>query len=465
MEKITLDDIVKATGGKLLGGSGSTEIDYVSIDSRDIRENTLFVPIVGENVDAHKFIPDVFEKGAAASFTAQEDVADAEHALILVDDTGRALIRLAAWYRRLFPIPVVGITGSVGKTSTKEFVAEALTPGYKVMRTKGNFNSQIGVPLTVFNIEKGHDIAVVEMGISDFGEMDDLVDVAAPECAAVTNIGVAHILNFKELKNTLSEKLRITRDFGPENTVFLNGNDPLLKDAVPNGNVKYYGIGEEERFDVFATDLSIKNGQQSYTFNMRTDEGIRSVPVTLKLFGEHYVLDSMTGIAIAVKYGIPMEAAAKAVSGYAGLPGRQNIVKLGNDITVIDDTYNASPDSIKSGIRALKSLEIKGRRIAVLADVLELGDGSYDLHYEVGKWIAEHPVDMVFATGNETKALCEALAGSTVPAAHNDTNNDTFNAVVDYLQDGDALLVKGSHGMHQEEIVNKLKERFGTGNV
>ncbi len=464
METITVSDILKATGGRLLSGDPDTRVTGVTTDSREASAGALFVPIVGERVDAHKFIADVFEKGASASFTQREDISCGEHALILVDDTERALIKLASWYRRLFPIPVIGITGSVGKTSTKEMVAQALSAKYKVMRTKGNYNSQIGVPLTMFNIEKDHEIAVVEMGISDMGEMDDLVDTAAPECAVVTNIGVAHILNFKKLETTLREKLRITRDFSGGDTVFLNGNDDLLKDAEPNGQVCRYGIGDED-LDYYATDIHVKDALYNFTFNYREDGELKKIPVAISMLGDHYAADSVAGLAVALKYGVDPMMAARKLTEYKGLPMRQNLIRLSSDMIIIDDTYNASPDSMKSSIRVLKMLDNPGRKIAVLADVLELGEASGDIHYELGKWIRENPVDMVFLTGAEMKEAARALKDSEVKVFYNETNSETWKILKESVSEGDAVLFKGSRGMHQEELVDKTKERYGAKDV
>lgn len=476
MENLTVREIALAVCGRLLCGDPETVISYISIDSRDIQENTLFTPIIGERVDAHQFIGQVFEKGAAAVFTSHGEIIDENKPHILVENTEKALGDLAVYYKSKFPVPVIGITGSVGKTSTKEMIAAALSVKYNVLKTAGNQNSNIGVPLTIFRLGPEHEMAVVEMGISDFGEMDELVRFARPETAVVTNIGVAHIGILKTQENIRSEKLKIAQNFKKGQKLYLNGNDPMLREiavharandvrdsrtqaadgiCVPADTVLF---GTTNDCEYYAENIHIKDGMQCFTFvcsQGKTQAAIRQL-------GMHNVNNAVVAMAIAMAYGIAPEAAAEGLRAYEGVAMRQQINHLKGGIKVIDDTYNASPDSIKSGIQVLMLLDNPGRKIASLGDVLELGALSYQCHYDTGCFIAQTDIDEIVTVGEEMKALTKAVNEHRPSViTHNFANNEE---AADYLKKivkpGDAVLCKGSRGMHQEEIVAALKEKF-----
>ncbi|MBB5264861.1 UDP-N-acetylmuramoyl-tripeptide--D-alanyl-D-alanine ligase [Catenibacillus scindens] len=461
MENLTVEEITQAVGGKLLCGDPQTVISYISIDSRDIQENTLFTPIIGERVDAHKFISQVFEAGAKAAFTSRGEIVDRSKPHILVENTEAALGDLAVYYRSKFPVPVVGITGSVGKTSTKEMIAAALSSRYNVLKTAGNQNSNIGVPLTLFRLGPEHEIAVVEMGISDFGEMDALVRFAGPRTAVVTNIGVAHIGILKTQENIMNEKLKIAQNFQPGQPFYLNGNDPMLKIAASNypENARLFGHAENGKqcdFTYYAKDMYIRDGMEHFTFVWPQGE----TQVVIRQLGVHNVNNAVVAMAIAMEYGIDPETAAGGLYGYEGVAMRQQINHLKDGIKVIDDTYNASPDSIKSGIEVLKLLDNPGRKIAVLADVLELGDMSRQCHYDTGCFVAQSGIDEVVTVGEEMKALVEAVREHAphMLASNFSCNADAAEYLKKIVKPGDAFLVKGSRGMRQEEIVKALKE-------
>ena len=472
MESLTVREITEAVHGKLLCGDPDTVISYISIDSRDIPENTLFTPIIGEKVDAHTFMKQVFEAGAKASFTSRGEIVDAEKPHILVEDTQEALGDLAIYYRKKFPVPVIGITGSVGKTSTKEMIAAALSTGFNVLKTAGNQNSNIGVPLTLYRLGPEREIAVVEMGISDFGEMDALVRFAEPETAVVTNIGVAHIGILKTQENILKEKLKIAQRLKPGRKLYLNGNDPMLYKAAGDypGKACLFGHLEtsdtdgrtlEKGFSYYAKDIHIKDGMQCFTFVWPEGE----TPVKIRQIGLHNVNNAVVALAIAMDYGIAPDTAREGLAAYKGIAMRQQILHLKDGIKVIDDTYNASPDSIKSGIQVLKLLDNPGRKIAVLGDVLELGGLSYQCHYDTGCYVASGGVDEAVAVGEEMKALVKAVQekNPSMTACSFEGNAQALDYLKEIVRPGDALLVKGSRGMHMEEIVKGLEEALAFG--
>lgn len=457
METITVKEITEAVSGELLAGNPDTEVYHVCIDSRQAGNGSLFVPIIGERVDAHQFIGQVFESGAAAVLTSRSEVVTEGRPHIYVADTEKALGALAVWYKSHFSIPVIGITGSVGKTSTKEMIAAALEVGFNVLKTAGNQNSNIGVPLTLFRLEKNHEIAVIEMGISDFEEMAELADFVCPDTAVVTNIGVAHLAQFKTRENIMAQKLLIAKNFSSENVLYLNGDDMLLKmAAVSTGSVRYFGTSAGE--DYYADNIHIHDGRQCFTFH----GGSVTEEISLLQLGLHNVYNAVVALAIAMQYGISPDAAKRGIESYAGIAMRQQVSHLKDGIKVIDDTYNASPDSIRSGIEVLLSMDNSGRKIAVLADVLELGESSQQCHYDTGRYIAGTAVDAVVTVGSEMKALVKALKDLNPSIAVHafDNNEAAAQYVISYLKPGDALLCKGSRGMHQEEIVAAVKKAF-----
>lgn len=459
MENLTVKEIVEAVDGTLLAGNPDTVIEYICIDSREAHEGGLFVPIIGEKVDAHKFIAQVFDHDAEAVFMSHGDVICEDKVHILVKDTVKALGALAAYYRKKFNMPIVGITGSVGKTSTKEMVSAALETGFKTMKTAGNQNSQIGVPLTLFRMERSQELAVVEMGISEFGEMDNLVRFAEPNVAVVTNIGEAHIAQFGKMENTMKEKLKIAMNFTEDNRIFLNGDDPLLREAAKTIQcpVTLYGINED--CDYRAENIHIEDGKNCFT--LVYPEGREDI--VIQQLGLHNVQNALVAMAVAKHFGIEPSVSKKGLESYAGVAMRQQINHLNKGIKVIDDTYNASPASVKSGLDVLMQLDNPGRKIAVLADILELGDGSYKIHYDLGTEVAKTGIQMVITIGREMKALAKAIVDSGIGIAvcSFECNEEASRWLIDNLSDGDAVLAKGSRGMHVEEVVKALREAFG----
>jgi UDP-N-acetylmuramoyl-tripeptide--D-alanyl-D-alanine ligase len=451
--EMTVGKIVNACGGKLLCGNPDTVVTSVAIDSREVAGGSLFVPLKGKKTDAHTFLHAAFASGAAAALTQEHTRMEAEKVWIAVDSTQMALQHIAAAYRKRFPIPVVGITGSVGKTTTKEMVALALSTGYNVMKTRGNYNSEIGLPLMMFEFSREHEAAVVEMGMSDFGEMACLARVAEPKYAVMTNIGISHIGQLKTRENILREKLHITDRFTQGSVLFLNGDDPML--ASLRGKTPYETVfyGTAPWCDFRAEEIMVQ--KETTTFRCIAPRR-ESVEVTLPVPGMHHALDALAGLAVAERLGAPLDRAAAALRGYRPLAMRQQICHV-NGVTVIDDSYNASPDSAKSSLSVLSGFRA-GRRVAVLADMLELGEYSRQAHFEVGVCAAENGVDILFTVGPEAKAVAEGARSirSGIDCRVFDNNDQAIAELKSFLSPGDAVLVKGSRGMHTDEIVRAL---------
>ncbi len=449
---ITVREITEACGGKLLCGSPDTSITSVSTDSRKISPGTLFVPIKGEKTDAHDYISATFAAGAAATLTQEHGTMNDTHAWIRVPGTEQALQQIATAYRSKFRIPFVGVTGSVGKTTTKEMIALALSAGLNVMKTEGNFNSQIGLPLTMFRLEPEHQAAVIEMGMSNFGEMSRLAQIAAPDYAVMTNIGISHIQQLKTQQNILSEKLHITDCFHEGSVLFINGDDELLAGLRGKFNGKLISFGTQSWCDFRAEDITVANGYTEFT--MHSPDGARKVK--LPVLGIHNVTNALAGLAVAHTLGVPLKKAAEKLAEYRPLAMRQQIHCV-NEVTIIDDSYNASPDSIQSSVNVLCSFQ-GGKRVAVLADMLELGDFSQKAHFDVGVHAAQAGVNLLITVGEQAKEIARG-AQSVNPGlvCHSFENNEAAIAELkSTLTGGDAVLIKGSRGMRTDEIVKAL---------
>ena len=450
--RVKLSDIEKACGGTLLWGDGDTVITGFFTDSRQAQAGTMFVPIRGERTDGHAYIPAALEAGASASFTDHpipEESAGGKPVL-LVKDCREALQKTAAWYRDQFPIPIVGITGSVGKTTAKEMVAQALTAKFRVLKTAGNQNSQIGVPLTVCGLKKDHTAAVVEMGVSMPGEMARIAGVVKPTCGVMTNIGVSHLEFMKTRENILKEKSKIA-DYLPEDGfLFVNGDDdllPTLKERL-GSKVVTFGLGPHCDWRAYG----LKEADKGTFFTCQSPTGERT-ELFVPAAGEHNVRNALVSMAVARSLGRSQAAdAARALSAYKAPAMRQQVLEV-NGLLLIDDSYNASPDSVRSALDVLATRKVPGRRVAVLADMLELGELSQQGHRDCGEYARKKGVDLLVAVG----PLSQDTAGGYGSGAQwFGSNQEAIDFLKSQLRPGDAVLVKGSRGMRADQIVQAL---------
>lgn len=455
MLNMTVQTILMATNGELLCGDKNTVIEAVSIDSKNIKENTLFVPLKGERTDAHLYIEDALCLGAKATLTSDHTSMNSDKAWILVKDTKKALQEIAAFYLRKQHFPVVGITGSVGKTTTRELIATALSAELSVYQTSGNKNSQTGVPLSISEVTS-EDIVVLELGISEFGEMKTLSNMLDLDIAVVTNIGTAHIKQLKSKENIYEEKLTITNGIKKGGILLLNGDDPML--STFKGGKEYetyfYGTGDNCQFQ--AKNIKILDGITVFDAYCRGEKEL----VELPLLGEHNVVNAMVALAVAHLRGISISKSADKLKIFSGVKMRQQI-HIQNGLTIIDDTYNANPDSMKAGISVLKNYNLNGRKIAILGDMLELGEDEILYHKEIGKVVAEADINILLTKGSLSKYISETAKekNNELFTKHFDSNADVISYLKDFLSPGDIIFLKGSRGMALDEVVLYIMNR------
>lgn len=452
MKSLTVGKAAGIVGGEILCGDSETVISNVQYDSRAVTDGTLFVPIKGAKVDAHQFIQDCLKNGAAATLTENDAPENAEKPYIKVDNTLAALQKLAAWYRKNFDIKLIGVTGSVGKTSTKEMIAAALSQGFDVMKTQGNKNSQIGLPITMFDIGDKHEAAVIEMGMSEFGEMERLCDVAQPNIAVMTNIGTAHIENLKTQQNIMSEKLKITNRFDNNGILFLNGDDALLKTLHNHLPFQTVTFGMQKDCDYYAAEIQ----NEGFSTHFACHHNGVTEEYEIPALGMHNVKNALAAIAIGEYLELSHDVIQSGLLTYQNAPMRQQIHQLDNFV-VIDDSYNASPEATVVSLDVLKSVAGSDKSVAVLADMLELGEEGEQLHYNVGKHLAEIHIDTLITVGELSRFTAKGAAENGCTDVQSFANNqEAYEFLQTKLSKNCTVLVKGSRGMHTDEIVSKL---------
>ena len=447
MENITIKDIVKAAEGQLLCGDENKVIKEFSIDSRSGNEDSIFVPIIGERVDAHKFIDGAL-KINGATFTSEHDkplTGFEDKPWIKVADTVEAMQKVGTFYRNRMNLPVVAVTGSVGKTTTREMISTALASQKRVFQTIGNQNSQIGVPLTLSHLTAEDEIAVLEIGMSERGQIEKLTNMIRPNIAVVTMIGVSHIAQLKTQENICLEKMDIVKGLPEDGMVFLNGDDKFL--APYRGKLShrtfFYGLNKE--CDYRAEEVCVRDGQTLFRFYYKDGEAEKNMEVVLGTMGEHNVRNALVALGVAHQMGLDMEVAAKALSTFHGQRQQMHTLK---SCTLIDD-------SMKASISVLSSMEgVKGRRIAALADMLELGEKEREYHYEVGKFIAGTQVDEVAAYGELSEEILKGIEDNNerIVVKHFETRGELQEYLLTYVHPDDVLLLKASNGMKLKEI-------------
>ena len=455
MRNMTLANIAACLGQPLRQAEGKEQFEITGavLDSRKVEPGYAFFATRGERVDGHSFIPQVVEKGAALVIC--EEAPPVEVPYIIVENTFAALKQVAAFYREQLDIPIVGVTGSVGKTSTKEMIAAGLSTKFNVLKTQGNFNNEVGLPLTILSIRKEHEAAVVEMGINHFGEMRRLSQVAKPDVCVITNIGQCHLENLIDRDGILRAKTEIFEFMAKDGFVVLNGDDDKLAtiQEVHGRKPYFFGVSPEGLVakDVFAVEIQSK-GLFGSDFQMQImgDDLDAFVPLP----GQHMVINAMAAACVGRILGMTNEEVLAGIASVQATGGRSNIVKAA-DKTIIDDCYNANPVSMKSAIDLL--MMAQGPKVVILGDMFELGVDELALHREVGQYAALAPLDRMIFIGDMAKEMYEgAMKLRAMPEYYPDKAAFFATHKAEDFKDT-TVLVKASHGMHFEEIVEWLK--------
>lgn len=476
MKNLSLENIAAACGGRLFCNGRETAEMVVSdivTDNRKVTKDALFVAIKGNRVDGHDFIPSAYEAGACCVIS--EKIIATEKAFIVVDNSLLAIKKIAAFYREQLDIKVVGITGSVGKTSTKEMIYSVLAEKYNVLKTEGNFNNELGLPLTVFRIRDEHEIAVLEMGISDFGEMTRLSEIAKPDVSVITNIGLCHLENLKSRDGILKAKTEMFLHLSENGTIILNGDDDKLITVKDYNGIKpvFYHVHDAESHEMNINDAEMENtdgekysnGSKIYADNIISDgiKGIRctlhyndsSIDVKINIPGKHMVYNAMAAMCVGKTFALSDEEIKRGIEKLRPVNGRNNMIER-NGITIIDDCYNANPVSMKAGIDVLSHAD--NRRVAVLGDMGELGTNEQMLHIEIGRYLADSNIDVI--------VLCGRLMNNAYTYLLENSNNkklyyfdkieDLISELERIIRQNDTILVKASHSMEFNKIIEKL---------
>lgn len=433
-------------------------IDYtrLSIDSRTISAGDLFLALTGDRYDGHDFVRSAADNGAAAVVIAKNRFAEFARDLavpvLAVEDPLNFLQQLAGWHRRRFSIPVLAITGSAGKTTTRRMICDVLAGHFQAACSEGNQNNHIGVPLSLLKISERTAVGVFELGSNHPGEIPRLAEGVQPTLGLVTNIGKGHLGNFGGMEAVYREKISLLEAIPAGGQLFINAEDPRLK-KYQRDDVTCLRVGLTPRCDVFAESIQmVRTGCFHYLLQGRE-------AVTLQVPGRHQIMNSLLAAAVGIHFGLELSDIGRALSSFRAEKQRMRIIEK-NGVVVIDDSYNASPDSTAAAIRFLNELPAgDGRKIFVFGDMLELGTFSTAEHRSVGEQLSETDIDIILLYGEETRATLEAFigrGGSPKKCRHYDTHSSLAKALREMLKSGDRLLIKGSRGMKMETVLNHL---------
>lgn len=454
MKQILIKEVIEAVGGKLNKNIDleNLYIKSISTDTRKIEKDCLFFALKGDNFDGHNFIENALNSGAIACIS-EKDI-KTEGLLILVEDSKKALRNLAKYYRSIFDIKVVALTGSTGKTTTKDMLYSCISKKYNTVKTEGNFNNEIGLPLTVFNIEEDTQVLILEMGMNHFGEIRNLSEIAKPDIAIITNIGVSHIENLGSREGILKAKCEIFDYLSDRGLKILNADDDMLitlKDKESSQKVYYYSLNKKE--DAFAVDIE-QNGIEGIKakFCILDEE----IDINLNIAGEHFISNALAVALACFELGISNNQIKEGLESFRPSKMRMNIIKT-DKYTIINDAYNANPNSMKAGLDVLD--KAIGRKVAILGDMFELGEKSSEFHYMIGEYVASKDIQELICIGEDSKYMYEGALEKSKEALklrYFKTQDEFLRKCKEILQDGDIILVKASRGMKLENTVDEI---------
>ena len=479
--QITAGEIAKAIGARLVNGENSTVFHGLSTDSRSIQDGDLFIALTGDRFDGHNFVGDTLRKGASGAIVTRsffqtkgaeyfrsianrvfsvEKMQSPGPAVFVVDDTLKALGDLAAWWRRQHRAKVVAITGSSGKTTAKEMTSSVLEISNRILKTRGNFNNLIGLPLTLLGLEEQHDKVVLEMGMNRPGEISRLTEIADPDVGVILNVGMAHMEGLGSLEGIAEAKAELMERIRPEAFMVLNGDDELLMKKAGAISRKKMTFGLGERNDVRARGIESR-GLEGTRFQV--EYGENAWPAELNIPGFHNVMNALAAFAVGIALGEKPEKIIEGLSRYEGMKGRFGIVRLQRNMVLVDDTYNANPTSLKAALESVGTLRTKGGRLIVgLGDMLELGDAAVQAHRNAGELVARVGAVRFFALGEHARDMEQgALAAGMSPGRVRIVQDvkEMAESILEEMKEGDVILLKGSRRMGLERVSEEIQKR------
>ena len=450
--QITFNEMLKAMDGEVIVQGKEIKFNKICIDTRKVEKDNVFLAIKGANFNGNDFALKALELGASVVIIDEvkfniEDV-NVNGTVIKVKNTRQALLDLAKFYREKLGLKVIGVTGSTGKTSTKDLIAALLSDKYKVFKTKGNFNNDIGLPLMILELTCDYDVAVLEMGMSSLGEIELLADVARPDICVISNIGLSHIENLKTQENILKAKMEISTFFNENNVLIVNGEDEFLKN-ISGKSFKVKKIGYNHEYDVYASNIILREDETEFLAHAFGEEAVFTLPMA----GKHNVLNTMLAIEVAECLNVSFKEMILGLENIEATSMRLQVIKR-EGLTIINDCYNASPDSMKSSLDVLSAYK-NCRKVAILGDMYELGDEAKRAHFEVGEY-ARDKVDLLIVIGEHINNFKDGFKNDNIIMYN--TKEECIKELKSIVKKDDVVLVKASRGVKLEDVVKKLEE-------
>ena len=457
MNILTISELVSATNGRLVFGNESDCIIDVVIDSRKANKDNVFVAVIGENLDGHKFMQSAYENGCKtfiknASSSIKLNSSDIN--LIEVEDTQIAVGNIAKYYKEKFDIPYIGVTGSVGKTTTRDMIYATVSSRFNTLKNEGNLNNHFGVPLTLFNLDESYECAVIEMGMSNFKEIEYLANIVNPKIGVISNIGLSHIENLGSQEGILEAKMEIATNFNENNTLVVNGDDKFLatlKEKNLNYSLKTFGFNKNN--DIYCE--SYEMNEEDLTFTCYIDG--KKEEIFIPTVGEHNIYNAMAAILVGKELNISLDDIKNGLKNFKATKMRLDIIKS-NKMTIINDAYNASPDSMEAALKILG--RYKNRKVAILGDMFEMGEHSEYGHRLVGKYAIDN-TDLLVAIGKDAIFMCDeakSLGFDESNIYYFNTKEEAIENIDTFIKEDDVVLVKASRGMQLEKIVEYLNK-------
>jgi UDP-N-acetylmuramoyl-tripeptide--D-alanyl-D-alanine ligase len=459
---LSIEEVLKATRGKLLQGEGNTFFQGISTDSRTVTEGELFIALKGSRFDGHHYVLEALEKKAGGVVIEEDKVGDIRwngyraKAVIAVKDTLFALGNIALDWRRKYRTPLVALTGSNGKTTTKEMIAACLETTFPILKTKGNLNNLIGLPLTLLTLTEKERVVVLEMGMNVPGEIRRLTEIAEPDVGLITNIQKVHLEGMESLERLKEEKGELFRKMRRDGTILVNQDDPRVVDLASDYPGQKITFGIEHPAEVMAKEIRL--GGAEGTFFTLILEG-EAMEIHLRLLGRHFIPNALSAIAVACLFGVEVKQVKEALENFKSIPMRMEIIPLKGGKTLINDAYNANPHSMGLALETLVEVKEEGRAIAVLGDMLELGNFTKEAHEQLGEKVSELSIDFLLALGEEAPIVVESAIRHGFPLERVrvvESHSEAISILKQMIQNGDWILVKGSRRMAMEKIVEGL---------